>query len=139
MRAFKVALLTIIFIMVLRTDASAHKFVIDPIEQGVIKVSYEDGKISEDTLLTLYDVNREQLAQVQINQDGTFHYDDYPEVFYIVADDGMGHRVQWQVGQPIRYNSGIWKWIKVAAIAAIFIVIALYFQQRKKKQFINKQ
>ncbi|ABR46753.1 hypothetical protein Amet_0526 [Alkaliphilus metalliredigens QYMF] len=111
----------------------AHKMLIEPIEDGVIKVNYEDGSVSSRTEVVVYDSNGAEILTGSLDENGYFYYDTDLDATRIVADDGLGHRVEWQVGDPAVYSNHGSKWKKISLVVAIFVVIGSVFFLRNKK------
>ncbi|MCT8137289.1 hypothetical protein H1D32_05740 [Anaerobacillus sp. CMMVII] len=77
--------------------AYAHKMVIETVEAGKIRVVYEDGSFSRRTIVILYDANGNELSRGSLDHEGYFFYDP-KKVSLVVANDGIGHRAEWEVG-----------------------------------------
>ncbi|MCC5911157.1 MAG: hypothetical protein JJT76_12040 [Clostridiaceae bacterium] len=126
--------LLIVLLLTLSTTAVyAHRMVIEPIESGMIKVGYEDGSFSEGTNVIVYDSEGEEIFTGAVDEEGYFYYDADSDAARIVADDGMGHRVSWNVGDPISYGGGISKWLKVGGVILFFVILSCVFFVRNKK------
>ncbi len=134
MKGFKNAILVVLVFVLFTVPVYGHKMTITPMEPGVIKVHYADGTFTDQIQLTLYNGEKEEISIGTLDEAGYFHYDTDSEVVYIVADDGMGHRVQWKVGDPVSTSSSIGKWLKIGAIVVIFIGISVIFQIKKKSK-----
>lgn len=132
MKGLKNILLVAMIFVLFTVPVYGHKMIIEPVEPGMIKVHYADGSFSQDIRLTLYNEAKEEISTGTLDETGSFYYEDGSEVAYIVADDGMGHRVEWRVGDPVKTSSSLGKWIKMALVAIAFLGIAVFFQYRKK-------
>lgn len=123
--------LLIAFILIYAaTPAFAHKMMIKPIEDGVIAVTYADGTHSDLIKVTVYDSKDEVILEGSLDHEGYFYYDSASEATRIVAEDGMGHRVTWRVGDPTSYSADKYKWLKVATIVFFFMAISFVFYKR---------
>lgn len=129
----KILMITFILIYA-ATPAFAHKMMIKPIEDGIIAVTYADGTHSNLIKVTVYDSNDEVILEGSLDHDGYFYYDSASDATRIVAEDGMGHRVTWQVGDPTSYSGDKYKWIKVATIVLFFMGIGFVFYKRNNNK-----
>lgn len=95
-------LLSGIFLWVVTgSPAMAHRMLIYPVAEGEIRVAYEDGRFSRRTEVVVYDRDHKELARGKLDGQGHFCYAGYPGAALIVADDGLGHRVEWKVGEEV--------------------------------------
>ena len=58
---------------------------------------------------------------------------EYMDIAYIIAEDGVGHRVKWTVGETISYSKSAF-WYKFIIIICTFISIAYISSRRVKKK-----
>ncbi|WP_163970481.1 hypothetical protein [Oceanobacillus halotolerans] len=70
----------------------AHRMVVEPIEDGVVYVRYDDGTPASAAYVTAYDETGDVLVEGQVDEEGYFYYDHDEEIDRFVADDGLGHR-----------------------------------------------
>lgn len=125
----------IIMIMVLISSipAYAHKMNIEPLENGIVKVHYDDGSFSSRTEVTVYNSNDEVIETGKLNQEGKYTYDTNQDISYIVADDGMGHRAEWKVGELVEVRGGGSKFIKIGIVVLVLGAIAGISYRKKAK------
>ncbi|AKL97241.1 hypothetical protein CACET_c38130 [Clostridium aceticum] len=133
MKQIKTFLLVMVVFLLLSVPVYAHKMMIEPIESGIVRVIYADGSFSERTEVVAYNANNEEVFRGQLDTDGYFYYDENDSVAYLVADDGLGHMVTWNIGDPVATTSSRGKWLRIAAIIFVFIGISLVFHFRKKR------
>ncbi|MBP2027552.1 hypothetical protein J2Z35_001349 [Acetoanaerobium pronyense] len=99
-------------------------------ESGVLRVEYEGGGFSPRTEITIYDENGNELAKGPVDEDGKFHFDENLNIHKAVADDGMGHRAEYQEGATEKNISKLPVIIGVFAVAGIFVYV---FSNKNKK------
>lgn len=118
------------FIIILTTSpVYAHKIIIEPVESGIIKVMYEDGRFSTRTEVVVYDKDSQILVSGKLDEKGYFYYANEPDAALIIADDGLGHKAEWVVGVE-ENKSGMKKNIAVVMVLLVLGTIALLFNQR---------
>lgn len=133
MKTITKILLAVFLLLVIITPAYAHKVILEPVEDGIIKISYEDGSISSRMQVTVYDSNGTEVLAGGLDENGYFYYDVVSDAALIVADDGLGHRLEWQVGEHMVYSNHTAKWMKMALVVLSFIGFGLFFLWRSKK------
>lgn len=124
--------LSLMLVSLFTAPVLAHRMLIKPVEDGVIKVAYEDGRFSRRTEVFVYDHQGVELYSGKLDEHGYFHYPPEMDAALIVADDGLGHRVEWRVGDP--YTTGIPRGITVAGVVTAFCLIAAFFHLRVRKK-----
>lgn len=133
MKNIKVFVLTIIMLFTFITPAYAHKMLIEPVKDGVIKVMYDDGSFSERTEVTVYDSNDEVIEKGKLDDEGKFYYDKDKDVSYIVAEDGLGHKAEWKVGEEVKNDSGGSKTLKILAVLIVIGAVTIISMKKKQK------
>ena len=123
-------LLFFLLMSMFASPALAHRMLIEPVEEGIIKVAYEDGRFSRRTEVFVYDHQGVELHSGKLDTQGNFHYP--PDAVLIVADDGLGHRVEWRVGEEV--DTGPSRGVTVTIVVTLFCLIALFFHSRVKKR-----
>lgn len=134
MKNSRLFVLIMCFLMVFSTIAFAHKMVIEPVEDGLVKVYYEGGDFSYRTEVTVYDSNDQVIESGKLDDEGKFTYDTDSDVKYLVADDGMGHRAEWTVGEEASSSSHASKYIRIAVVVLVLAGIAGIYYLRKGKK-----
>ncbi|MDQ0340116.1 hypothetical protein J2S00_002911 [Caldalkalibacillus uzonensis] len=126
--------LTAVFVLFLQTTTVyAHKLLIEPVSPGKIKVVYEDGSFSTRTMVQVFDTERNEIESGHLDSEGYFYYDE-ERANLIVADDGIGHRTEWTVGEEVIVKSDPHRWLTVGMVVVVFVVVAAYFSYRTKKK-----
>lgn len=131
-RIFTLTLITI-FLLFHALPVYAHKMMIEPVEDGKIKVTYADGSFSSRTVVTVYDENGTEVAQGPLDEEGYFSY-DISTAHSFVAEDGLGHRSEWTIGEEGQAKSDPHQWITVGIVVLIFVIVAIIFSKRAKKK-----
>lgn len=132
MKNVKIFLIVITILLVSAVPAYAHKMVIEPLEDGVIKVQYDDGSFSERTEVKVYNSKDEVIEEGKLDEEGKFTYDKSKEVSYIIAEDGLGHKAEWKIGEESKKDSGGSKWVKIGAVVLVLVAIGGISYKKKK-------
>ena len=56
------------------------------------------GGFSPRTEVTIYGVNGEELGKGLVDEEGKYHFDASLDVHTAIAEDGMGHRAEYEKG-----------------------------------------
>lgn len=134
MKKMRVIVLTVVMLLMFTAPAYAHKMLIEPVEDGVIKVLYDDGSFSERTEVTVYDSNDEVIEKGKLDDEGKFFYDKSKDVSYIVAEDGLGHKAEWKVGEEVKRDSSGSKTIKIVAVVLVLAAVGFMFTRKKEQK-----
>ncbi|MCX7781650.1 MAG: hypothetical protein N2491_12220 [Negativicutes bacterium] len=129
----------LLFVFLLHTTALAHQIMIEPLPQKRIKVRYEDGKFSQDTTITLFNAAGQIIFMKKVDENGEFDYSRYSQAASLMADDGMGHRVIWKVGQPVDNVTGKEKWVRIGLIVCVLTAIGFAFYERTQRKRLEKE
>lgn len=118
----------------------AHKLIIDPVEPGIVKVEFSDGTSPVATAtVTVFNEKNEEIFKGPLDERGMFDYSAYDQAAYLIADDGMGHRVRWNVGDP-KAVGGTSKLIPITiTLIALLAVAGIFYirSSKKKKRGLN--
>ncbi len=109
----------------------AHLMLIEPVEDGLIKVVFDDGTVARHAEVVVYNEKDEEIARGDVDDNGKFSYPEQ-EAELIVADDGFGHRAEYVVGDD-PYEA-LPRGPTVAIVLAGFCLIAGLFHYRIKKK-----
>ncbi len=131
-------MLSLLLVFLIQTTVFAHQMIIEPLPQQRIKVSYEGGTSSKDINITLFDANGQVVFMKKVDENGEFDYSRYSKVDSLIADDGMGHRVMWKVGEPVHNVTGTERWIRIGLIACVMAAVGFAFYERAKRKRIEK-
>lgn len=129
LKSFKVLLMIMILVIGVNTGAYAHKMIINPIEEGKIRVEYDGGNPATRSKISVYNSEDELVDEGDVDEDGVFQYDQ-KETAYLVADDGMGHKDTWEAGSNVESSDGS-KLPKIAAVVVVLGAVALFFSKKK--------
>ncbi|MGF7184371.1 putative GH25 family protein [Desulfitispora alkaliphila] len=123
-------ILNLFFMLVVSNDAHAHRMIIRPVEEGLVRVVFDDDTVAvADIVIT--DLDGTEILTGQTDGDGYFKYDPNLEGMKMVADDGVGHRVQWVIGEPVQEHGSLW--LRATGGVLFLAVIAGLFHMRNKK------
>ncbi len=106
----------------------------EPVEAGTVKVHYEDGSFSQRTVVVVYDNEENQLFEDKLDEQGHFYYGDIEGAHLLVAEDGIGHRVEWEIGVVESNESVMNRWGTITVVVLLFIGIAWFFTKRKNSR-----
>ena len=109
----------------------AHLMLIEPVEDGLIKVVFDDGTVARHAEVVVYNEKDEEIARGDVDEDGKFSYPEQ-EAELIVADDGFGHRAEYVVGEDP--HEALPRGLTVAIVLAGFCLIAGVFHYRVRKR-----
>ncbi|WP_078552559.1 hypothetical protein [Bacillus alkalicellulosilyticus] len=130
----KNGILVLLFVLLfspLSSTVYAHKLLIEVSEPGTLHVIYEDGSFSTRTVVTVFDQAGNEIDKGTLDDEGYFHYDKV-EAHSIVAEDGLGHRTEWTVGEEIVVRSDPHRWLIITIVLTILVGIAIFFSYRTK-------
>ena len=130
-------LLVFLLVIMGSTPALAHRMLIEVIDEGVIdegaiKVRYDDGTMAGKASVTFYNEDGQVLEEGITNEGGIYYYDLNMKPNRIVADDGMGHRARWVAGQTDAWDY-FPRWQRALLGVAIFLFIAAISYYRKNR------
>ena len=128
--------LLILLISLSASPALAHRMLIEPVDEGLIKVVYEDGRFSRRTEVFVYNLQGEELHSGKLDNQGYFHYPPELDAVLVVADDGLGHRVEWHVGED--FSMGSPRGITITIVVILFCLIAGFFHLRVKNRRVQQ-
>ena len=106
----------------------AHGMLLELESPGVLKVEYDGGGFSPRTMVTIYDKDGNELESGAVDEDGKYKFDTDLDVHKAVADDGMGHRAEYEEGVE---NKSI---PKLPVVIGVFVLIGIIFIFYNKKQ-----
>ena len=105
----------------------AHAMFLELEEAGVLRVEYDGGGFSPRTEVTIYDENGDELDKGLVDEEGRFHFDTSLDVHSAVAEDGMGHRAEYEKGVKTTTIP------KIPVVIGVFLVVGLIFAFYNKK------
>lgn len=118
-----------IFVVSLSLPAYAHKMIIEPVEDGKIQVMYDGGSAATRSEVKVYNSDDEVIAEGKVDDEGYFEFDE-KEASYLEADDGMGHKDKWELGQDVAAVGGS-KLPKIAAVLVVLGALTFFFTRKK--------
>ena len=131
-------MIALLLLFLMQTTVLAHQMIIEPLPKERIKVYYEGGTASKDCNITLFDANGQVVFMKKADANGEFDYSKYSKVDSLIADDGMGHRVMWKVGEPVHNVTGTERWTRIGFIVCTMSAIGFAFYERGKRKKIEK-
>ncbi|MGF7186502.1 hypothetical protein GGQ84_002614 [Desulfitispora alkaliphila] len=131
MRFSVIAIIMAITFLSFSEEAYAHRMLIRDMEPGIVKVIYDDGTIAKRAQVILYSGQDEELFKGNVSEEGIFNYDKTLQPSKAVADDGMGHRAEYDFskGEVIETSNTP----KAVLGVSMLVFIAAFFNYRNKK------
>lgn len=127
----KILIMCVTYFLLPVSPAFAHLMLIEPVEEGVVKVVFDDGTIARHAEVAVYDENGKAIKRGDVGGDGKFSYSP-EDAKLLVADDGFGHRAEYVVGED-PYKA-LPRGPTIALVLAGFALIAGVFHYRVKKK-----
>lgn len=134
----KGVMLSLLLVFLMHTTVFAHQMLVEPLPQERIRVRYEDGKSSKDINITLFDAGGQVVFMKKVDENGEFNYSRYSKAASLMADDGMGHRVMWKIGEPVHNVTGSERWIRIGLIVCTLSAIGFAFYERTKRKKLER-
>ena len=125
-------IITLCLIFLLPSTVSAHRMIVEPVEEGIVKVIYDGGRIARRAEVVVYDEAGSEIARGGLDEKGHFYYPLDQGDVQVVADDGLGHRAEWKTGDS--HGDGLSRAVTVILVLLGFVIIALVFHYRVKNQ-----
>ncbi|QGU00267.1 hypothetical protein SYNTR_1673 [Candidatus Syntrophocurvum alkaliphilum] len=140
MKRINIKKLTTIFLLsffclaVLTAPVFGHCLLIEEIEEGKVKVYFDDGTTSENIEVTVFDEKGTELTIGNPDENGYFRYSTDLDAYAIVANDGVGHLATLTLGEgkSVSHSHGN-RTVQIISIVLIFSAVAFYFYRRKSK------
>ncbi len=107
----------------------AHKMIIEPIEDGKVKVEYDAGNAATRAEIKVYNSKDEVIEEGKVDEEGIFEFDQ-EKASYLEADDGMGHKDRWEVGKEVEGVGGS-KLPKIAGVVVVLAAVGFFFAKKK--------
>lgn len=86
--------------------ASAHRMLIREVEPGLLEAYYEGGHPAKEVAVTFYDADDNVVRQGTTGEDGRIPVPPGEGMLMVEADDGLGHRVVYDV-EAARVEDGV--------------------------------
>lgn len=113
----------------------AHAMIIETVEEGKVKVVFDDGSPNRHAEVTVFDEEENEIAHGEVDEEGYFSYDPTGAVL-LVAQDNMGHRAEYVVGEGMRRS--LPRVPTIGAALLIFALVAVVFRYRSKKRSVTE-
>ncbi len=127
-------IITILALLVLILPASpafAHLMLIEPVEEGKVRVVFDDGSPNPHAEVIVFDEDENETARGDVGREGYFSY-PVEGAAVLVAEDNFGHRAEYVVGEEA--HQALPRMPTVSAVLAGFLLIAGIFHYRVKKK-----
>ena len=126
--------ITVLALLVLILPASpafAHLMLIEPVEEGHVRVVFDDGSPNPHAEVIVFDEDENETARGDVDRDGYFSY-PAEGASKLVAEDNFGHRAEYVVGEDA--HQALPRVPTVSAVLAGFLLIAGIFHYRVRKK-----
>ncbi len=121
-----------IFLVCSIETALAHRLVIESLPEQELLLRYDDGTIASRVTVSGYTTAGDLLFAKQVEANGRLKLNDYPHVYRLVADDGIGHRAVWIIEKrPHSTWQQIPIWLRALAGVSILLFIAAVYYYRQ--------
>lgn len=127
----RILFLLLACLALLPSVAYAHGMLLELEKPGVLRVEYDGGGFSPRTEVTIYDEDGVELDKGLVDEEGKFHFDESLEVHRAVAEDGMGHRAEYEKGIEVTTIP------KIPVVIGVFAVVGLIFIIQNKKDKVK--
>ena len=126
--------ITVLAVLVLILPVStvfAHHMLIEPVEEGKVRVVFDDGSPNPHAEVIVFDEDENETARGEVDRDG---YLSYPaeDAAMLVAEDNFGHRAEYVVGEDA--HQALPRVPTVSAVLAGFMLIAGIFHYRVRNK-----
>jgi len=132
---FIISFLGALAILLAASPVFAHLMLIEPVEEGKVKVVFDDGSAARHAEVVVYDEDVKEIDRGDVDDEGYFSFDP-EEAELLVADDGFGHRAEYEVGEEAQ--QALPRGPVVAGVLFGFAAIAGFFQYRVSKKNTDK-
>lgn len=128
-RKITTLLVAIVMVFSISVTSLAHKMMIVPVEDGKIQVNYDAGNAATRAEIKVYDKDGKILSEGKVDEEGYYEYE--AGASYLEADDGMGHKDKWTIGEEAASTGGS-KLPKIAAVVVVLGLVGFFFSKKKK-------
>ncbi len=109
----------------------AHLMLIEPVEEGKVRVVFDDGSAARHAEVVVFNEEGEEIARGDVDREGYFSFPP-EEAAFLEADDGFGHRAEYVVGEDA--HQALPRVPTVSAVLVGFLMIAGIFHYRVRKK-----
>ncbi len=125
------SILLVSFLLLPASTVFAHLMLIEPVEEGKVRVVFDDGSPNPHAEVIVFDENENETASGDVDRDGYFSY-PAEDAALLVAEDNFGHRAEYVVGEDAR--QALPRVPTVSAVLAVFLLIAGVFHYRVRNK-----
>ncbi len=126
-----ISILLVTFLFLPASTVFAHLMLIEPVEEGKVRVVFDDGSPNPHAEVIVFDENENETARGDVGRDGYFSYPAEDAVM-LAAQDNFGHRAEYVVGEDAHQTLS--RVPTVSAVLAGFILVAGIFHYRVRKK-----
>lgn len=126
-----ITILAVLLLILPASPAFAHLMLIEPVEEGQVRVVFDDGSAARHAEVVVFTEEGEEVARGDVDRDGYFSY-PAEGAAKLVAEDNFGHRAEYVVGEDA--HQALPRVPTVSAVLAGFLLIAGIFHYRVKKK-----
>ncbi len=133
--AIFITAITAAVLVLMPSEVSAHRMLIEEISEGSVEVGFDDGTLAENVDIRLYDAEENVIDEGITDQEGIYEYDSDLDVERVVAEDDMGHRavlLQGESGEEEGFIQSQPVWLRTAAGVGVLLLTAVMSKYFKK-------
>ncbi len=124
-------ILLVSFLLLPVSTVFAHLMLIEPVEEGKVRVVFDDGSPNPHAEVIVFDEDENETARGDVDRDGYFSY-PAEDAAMLVAEDNFGHRAEYVVGEDA--HQALPRVPTVSAVLAGFLLIAGIFHYRVRNK-----
>jgi nickel transport protein len=126
-----VSVLLFIFFFLPVSTVFAHLMLIEPVEEGKIRVAFDNGSANLYAEVAVYNEDGDEIGRGGVDSKGYFTYSAEGAIL-LVAEDRFGHRAEFTVGENVREQ--LPRIPVIGGVLVGFALIAGVFQYRVKQR-----
>ncbi|GAE24892.1 hypothetical protein JCM9140_855 [Halalkalibacter wakoensis JCM 9140] len=119
-----------LFITMFPESASAHRMLIEQVDEQTLHIRYDDGSPAKLAFVSVFDENGTLLYENSVDNRGDFTIKNSLKPYRFVADDGLGHRATFITGNQEQGIETIPLWIRTLLGVTFLFFIAAFFYYR---------
>ena len=135
--AIFITAITAALLLLMPSEISAHRMLIEEISEGSVEVGFDDGTVADNVEVRLYDAEENVIEEGTTDQEGIYEYDSDLDVERVVAEDDMGHRadlIPGESGGEEGFIQSLPVWLRTTAGVGVLLLTAVmskYFRKDK--------
>ena len=128
---FIITIMAVLFLIFPVATVFAHLMLIEPVEEGEVRVAFDDGSPNPHAEVIVFDEDENEIARGDVDREGYFSY-PVEDAVMLVAEDNFGHRAEHVIGEDA--HQALPRVPTVSAVLAGFLLIAGIFHYRVRNK-----